>query len=80
MERCYTVEIPEVSYKQLEALARERSSKVQNELLEAIKSYIELRKGYANDSFFQIHSSGKSGLGDLSEFHDSYLYGDKSEK
>ncbi len=80
MERCLSVDIPEMSYKQLEILALTSRTRVEDELVEAIRVYIAYRKNYIDDPFFQIGKSGKSNIGNLSEAHDAYLYGHMADK
>jgi len=57
----------------LEAIAQKQGSKVEDELTEAIKSYIERMSAYSNDPFFQVGKAGKSGLKDLAKAHDKYF-------
>ncbi|MBT9139310.1 MAG: hypothetical protein DDT31_01894 [Syntrophomonadaceae bacterium] len=76
-EKSVTIEIEETIYKELEAAAREQGSKLEDEVVEAIRADLERRRGYSNDPFFQIGKGGKSGLRDLAKAHDKYLYGRK---
>ncbi len=46
---------------------------MEDELTEAIKSYIERMSAYSNDPFFQVGKAGKSGLKDLAKAHDKYF-------
>jgi len=80
MGKSLTVELDEFAYKQLEVIAQERNSKLEDEIAEAVKAYIEWRRAYSEDPFFQIGKAGRSGLGDLAEAHDKYLYGYKGSK
>ena len=80
MERCLSVDLPEMSYKQLETLALKSRTSVEDELVEAIKVYIAYRKNYIDDPFFHIGKSGESDIGNLSEAHDTYLYGHMDDK
>jgi hypothetical protein len=80
MERCLSVDLPEMSYKQLETLALTSKTRVEDELVEAIRVYIAYRKNYLDDSFFRLCKSGKSNIGNLSEAHDAYLYGHMVDK
>ena len=73
-EKSITIGIKEEIYGQLEAIAQKQGSKLEVEVTEAIKSYIERMSAYSNDSFFQIGKAGKSGLKDLAKAHDEYLY------
>ena len=62
---------------QLEAIGQKQGYTLEDEVVEAIKLYVEQMNMYSNDSFFQIGKAGKSGLKDLSKAHDEYLYGRK---
>jgi metal-responsive CopG/Arc/MetJ family transcriptional regulator len=73
-ERSISIKIKENIYGQLEAIAQKQGSKLEDEIMEAIRSYIERMSGYRNDPFFQIGKAGKSGLKDLAKAHDKYLY------
>ncbi len=59
---------------QLEAIGQKQGYTLEDEVAEAIKSYIEQTRAYSNDPFFQIGKAGKSGLKDLAKAHDEYLY------
>ena len=72
-----TIEVEEDIYGQLEAIAQKQGSKLEDDVAEAIESYIERMRGYSNDPFFRIGKAGKSRLGDLAKAHDEYLYGRK---
>lgn len=74
-----TIEVKEEIYGQLEAVAQKQGSKLEDEVTEAIKSYIEQMSAYSGDPFFRIGKAGKSGLKDLAKAHDKYLYGEGSE-
>ena len=74
-EKSISIEIKENIYGQLEAIAQKQGSKLEYEIMEAIKSYIERMSAYSDDPFFQIGEAGKSGLKDLAKAHDKYLYG-----
>ncbi|MCL0066208.1 hypothetical protein M1N79_04960 [Dehalococcoidia bacterium] len=80
MRKSFIVEIDEAAHKELEVIGQERNSKLENEIAEAVKAHIEWRKAYANDPFFQIGKAGRSGLGDLAEAHDRYLYNYEGSK
>jgi hypothetical protein len=54
----------------LEAIAQKQGSKLEYEIMGAIKSYIERMSAYSDDSFFQIGKAGKLGLKDLAKAHD----------
>jgi hypothetical protein len=76
-EKSLIIEVKENVYGQLEAIAQKQGSKLEDEVTEAIKSYLERMSAYSNDPFFQIGKAGKSGLKDLAKAHDKYLYGSK---
>ena len=79
-EKSISIEIKENIYGQLEAIAQKQGSKLEYEIMEAIKSYIERMSTYSDDPFFQIGKAGKSGLKDLAKAHDKYLYGRKESE
>jgi len=79
-EKSLIIEIKENTYGQLEAIAKKQGSKLEDEVAEAIKSYLERMSAYSNDPFFQIGKAGKSGLKDLAKAHDKYLYGLKESE
>lgn len=74
MGKNLAVEIDEATYRHLTALAKERNCEVKDEIAQAIRTYISQRMSYMHDPFFRIGKAGHSGLGDLSENHDKYLY------
>jgi hypothetical protein len=74
-EKRITIEIKGDIYGLLEAIAQKQGSKLEDEITEAIKSYIERMSAYSDDPFFRIGKAGKSGLKDLAKAHDEYLYG-----
>ena len=74
-----TIEVKEDIYGQLEGIAQKQGSKLEDEITEAIKSYIERMSAYSHDPFFRIGKAGESGLKDLAKAHDEYLYGKGSE-
>ena len=73
-EKSITIGIKESIYGQLEDIVQKQGSKLEDEIAEAIKSYIERMRAYSDDTFFQIGKAGKSGLTDLAKAHDKYLY------
>ena len=79
MGKSVTVEMDEATYQELERLAQERGAKLEEALAEAIEAYLEQRKAYANDPFFQIGKAGRSALGDLAKAHDKYLYSESED-
>ena len=74
-EKSITIEMRDSIYGQLEAIAEKQGSTLEDEITEAIISYIERMSAYSNDPFFRIGKAGKSGLKDLAKAHDKYLYG-----
>nr|QNO51989.1 hypothetical protein NODOFMBO_00011 [Methanosarcinales archaeon ANME-1 ERB6] len=79
-EKSITIGIKAKLYGQLEAIAQKQGSKLEDEVTEAIKSYIGRLSTYSDDPFFRIGKAGKSGLKDLAKAHDEYLYGRKERK
>jgi len=75
MERTITVEMDEMVYRKLEWLTERDGGEPQDALVEAVEAYLARREAYVKDPFFQIGKGGRSGLGDLAEAHDRYLYG-----
>lgn len=75
MAKSVIVEIDEGTYQELERLAHERGARLEEALAEAVAAYLEQRRAYISDPFFQIGKAGRSGLGDLAQAHDKYLYG-----
>jgi hypothetical protein len=75
MSKSITVTVDEATFHELERLAHERGARLEEALAEALEAYLEQRKTYASDSFFQIGRAGHSGLRDLAKAHDRYLYG-----
>ena len=78
-EKSITIGIKANLYGQLEAIAEKQGSKLEEEITEAIKLYVERVSTYSDDPFFQIGKAGKSGLKYLAKAHDEYLYGKRSE-
>ena len=72
-ERGISIEIEAGIYGQLEAIAQKQGSKLEGEVAEAMKSYIERKGAYSDDPFFQMGKAGESGLKDLAKAHDEYL-------
>ena len=79
-EKSITIGIKEDIYGQLGAIAQKQGSKLEDEITEAIKSYIERMSACSDDPFFRIGKAGKSGLKDLAKAHDKYLYGHKESE
>ena len=75
MGRSLSVEIDESAYRELERFVSERGTSIEDALAEAIQAYLAQRGQYQTDAFFRIGEGGRSGLGDLAETHDEYLYG-----
>ncbi len=69
------VEIPQQVYLKLnQTIGKENISKC---IVIALEEYLEKKFEREKDSFFQKPSSQGSGLSDVSENHDLYLYGGK---
>ena len=75
MGESVTVKIDKATYQEFELLARSRGIELEETLTEAIQAYLDQKKTYMTDPFFQIGKAGRSGLGDLAKAHDKYLYG-----
>ena len=71
------VEIPEKLYQKI--ADSEGKDRVDQTIVKVLKDYLEQRKRRANDPFFRKGKTFSSGLSDVSEKHDDYLYGDKSK-
>ncbi|MFH0774291.1 MAG: hypothetical protein V2A53_02180 [bacterium] len=73
------LEIPGEMYNFLKHQAEIRSvsvSRILKELIEGYRSQESQRVDVKNDPLFKIGASFESGLTNLSERHDKYLYGD----
>jgi len=79
MGRNVTLELDEKTYQEMKRLAEASGGRLETALVEAIAAYLEQRKTYVTDSFFLIGKAGRSGLGDMAEAHDKYLYAGKNE-
>ncbi len=75
MSQRITIEIPDEVVKAFNQILNRKRKKLQEGIIEAINEYIKQRIKYTHDPFFKIGSSGKSGLSDVSQNHDKYLYG-----
>jgi len=80
MARNVTLELDEETYQEMKRLAQASGAKLETALAEAIVAYLEQRKTYVNDPFFRLGKAGRSGLGDLAEAHDKYLYDAENER
>jgi len=80
MKKSVIIEFDETAYQELKQLAQERGTELEEALTEAVKAYWAQRNAYVNDPFFQIGKVGSSGLGDLAEAHDEYLYGTEENR
>ena len=74
-DKSVCIELTAELYGQLEAIAEKQGSKLEDEVAAAIKAYIERMRAYRDDPFFHLGKAGKSGLKDLAQAHDTYLYG-----
>jgi hypothetical protein len=79
-EKGISIEITEGVYGQLEAIAEKQGYKLEDEMVEAMKSYIGRKGAYSDDPFLLIGKAGKSGLKDLAKVHDAYLYSRKERE
>jgi len=78
--RNVTLELDEKTYQEMKRLAQASGARLEAALAEAIVAYLEQRKTYVNDPFFLLGKAGRSGLGDLAEDHDRYLYAAENER
>ena len=74
MGRNVNLELDENTYQEMKRLAEACGGRLETALADAIAAYLEQRKNYVNDPFFLLGKAGRSGLGDLAECHDKYLY------
>lgn len=79
MGRNVTLELDEKTYQEMKRLAEAAGGRLETALADAVAAYLEQRKNYLNDPFFLLGKAGRSGLGDLAEAHDKYLYTGKNE-
>lgn len=76
MSRKVIVEMPEELVDSLQKLYQGKAEQeINTELLEVIKDFIECKLRRMNDPIFESIVTIGSGLGDVSERHDKYLYG-----
>lgn len=75
MSKKLTIEVDDQAYDALEQFTARHGARLEDAASEAIRDYVESRINYERDPFFQLGEGGSSGLGDLSEHHDRYLYG-----
>lgn len=75
MAKSVIVKLDEGTYRELERWAHERGAPLEKALAEVIAAYLRQQRAYASDPFFKLGKAGRSGLGDLAEAHDKYLYG-----
>jgi hypothetical protein len=71
------VEIPEKLYRKIVKSAGK--DKAEKAVVKFLQEYLELKEKRAKDPFFKKLKTYRSGLSDVSEKHDDYLYGDKSK-
>jgi len=79
MGRNVTLEFDEKTYQEMKRLAEASGGRLETALADAVAAYLEQRKNYLSDPFFLLGKAGRSGLGDLAEAHDKYLYVGKNE-
>ncbi|MCP4680980.1 MAG: ribbon-helix-helix protein, CopG family [Desulfobacterales bacterium] len=72
---------PEELFKRIQRKARAESKSTATLVREAVEKYLGTEEGidWGNDPIFGLEGIMDSGIGDLSENHDEYLYGRKSE-
>jgi len=80
MGKNVTLELDEETYEEMKRLAEACGGRLETALGEAIAAYLEQRKTYVNDPFFLLGRAGRSGLGDLAQAHDQYLYTVEDER
>lgn len=73
MQRSLSVTLPEISYMQLEELALESRTRVEEELVEAVNVYIAYRKNFIDAHFSFIGKSAKPDTGNIYEPNDDPL-------
>ena len=76
MGKILTVEIPDELYRTLQELSKGRTDReINEELIRLIKGFVEERRRRLNDPIFEPITATGSGLSDVSERHNDYLYG-----
>lgn len=76
MGKTLTVEIPDELYSALQELSKGRTDReINEELIRIIKGFVEERRRRLNDPIFEPITTTGSGLSDVSERHNDYLYG-----
>ena len=70
-----TVEVPDELYSYLQELSKGRTDReINEELVLLIKGFVEERRCRLNDPIFEPITTTESGLSDVSERHNGYLY------
>lgn len=71
-------------YRQIKRTAKKESKSSAQIIREAVELYLEREKekeiDWENDPIFKLVGIASSGLGDLAENHDKYLYGIQGKK
>ena len=83
-EKRTQVYFPRELYSRVEKKAKKESKSSAAIIREAVKKYLSKEKNteidWENDPFLKLVGIASSGIGDLSENHDYYLYGMKKKK
>ncbi len=74
MEKILTLHIPVNVYEKIKYLVKTENKRMEDVLLEAVEDSLKRKLERINDSFFQITATKGSGLHDVAEKHDKYLY------
>ena len=69
-----TINISDDRYARFRDILKQKNIEMEDGILKAINAFISRESEYAQDPFFKMGSSGKSGAGDVSKKHDLYLY------
>lgn len=67
--------IPKDMYTELKRRGEKRGKNLSQQVREALDQYLSTGKSVSEDRLSEIAGIASSGIGDLSEKHDSYLYG-----
>ena len=76
MAKNINIEIPDDLYGSLQMLSHKKNIRELNNVINNIlKAFIDERKKRMNDPFFLPISEKGSGISDISDEHDKYIYG-----
>lgn len=67
--------IPREMYVELKRRGERRKKNLSQQVREALGQYLSFEKTVSEERLTEIAGKASSGIGDLSEKHDSYLYG-----